>query len=552
MFRARILAAVVVLGAFAAFAASPAGAARPGLGFPELLTTQHFEIHYTGDLGPPPDPSRITQQQAGDLGALAEQAYTTEVTTWGYPAPLDDGDGKIDIWVEDTGSPDILGFAVPDGAIPSSGWIALAAGSVDNQHTVAHELFHLIQFGIWTPSDSWLLEGTAEWAGFDVDAYNAADAGASSLAGTVAQPDMSLDCLSDACGPDSYENAGYSRWPFFEYLAERFGNAFLKDVFGAGAALGNPPATGIAALGSELAAKGTTLGDTFIDYTAHVVAGNFTAVGLAGLAPTTYATTSTGTATGALPVLHTAVNHLAARYLDFTRGTSGDTGPCYAATLALTVALPAATGATPYFYSSGVGKTAVPFTVSGTTATLSVPWSTCFGGPDGYVSLPNASLASDSQAFTVSGTLTVDKSTPSSVTAPPAPLDAGPGPVIASPATDVAPSIYVYGAQILRVSTTDRMVRLIVFSSGPGMLQAAAGGRNLGTYQLRAGNNDIRFKLPQSLVNTLRKPAGALAGSPSVLTLTCLSPGGTAGTVVSRKLAIVKPAPKKPKRTSKD
>ena len=100
----------------------------------------------------------------------------------------------------------------------------------------------------------------------------------------------------------------------------------------------------------------------------------------------------------------------------------------------------------------------------------------------------------------------------------------------------------------MRVSTADRMVRLIVFSSGEGKLQASAGTKNLGTYRLRAGNNDIRFKLPQSIVNALRKPAGRTVNS-SVLTLKCLSPGGAAGVTVSRKLTLVKPpAHKKAKK----
>ena len=86
----------------------------------------------------------------------------------------------------------------------------------------------------------------------------------------------------------------------------------------------------------------------------------------------------------------------------------------------------------------------------------------------------------------MSGSLTVDLSTPATAAPPPDPLDVGPGPVVAAPTADVAPAIYLYGAQVIRVSTTDRMVRLIVFSSGPGMLKATAGTMNLGTYQLRA------------------------------------------------------------------
>ena len=101
----------------------------------------------------------------------------------------------------------------------------------------------------------------------------------------------------------------------------------------------------------------------------------------------------------------------------------------------------------------------------------------------------------------------MDLSTPTAATPPPAPIYTGP--TVAAPTTDVVPTIFVYGAQIVRVSTADRMVRLIVFSTGEGKLQASAGTKNLGTYQLRAGNNDIRFKLPQSIVNALRKPAAA-------------------------------------------
>ena len=539
----RLLAAAVLLGALAAFSASPAAAARP-LGYPNLLTTAHFEIHYTGDLGPPVDPSRIVDQQAGDLAANAERAYAT-ITGWGYPPPLDDGDGKTDIYVTDLSSVGALGLTIPDTAgNVTTAYIEIDPTVVDSEHVIAHELFHAVQFGIWIPADAWLLEGSAEWTGFAADNYDPAGAGATKLSDTLSQPDMSLDCVSDACGPDPYENGGYSRWSFFEYLAERFGNGFMKDVFSTGAALNDPTATGETLLADTLQAKGTTIGSTFNDYSAHVIAGNFQLTALQGVAPTTYGNPiQTGTQTAALPITRVAVNHLAARYLDFTPGTGSAVAECYAATLALTVALPAGLGSQPYFYSTSAGTTALPLSVNGSTASLNVPWNTCAGAPAGYLSLPNPSTTADGQTFTVSGTLTVDTSTVSSATAAPDPLDAGPGAVVAAPTTDLAPAIYLYGAQVIRVSTSDRMVRLIVFSSGPGMLSAKAGSTNLGTYQLRPGNNDVRFKLPQSLVNALRKPAAA--ASPSLLTLTSLSSNGTAGTTVSRKLAVVKPAPKK-------
>lgn len=526
---------VVLLGALAAFAASPAAASRP-VGYPELITTQHFQIHYIGDSG---NPNRILHQKAGDLAALAEQAYST-ITGWGYPPPLDDGDGKIDVWVQDLSSSGSLGDAVPDGSgTTSSGWLDIDLGSALSEHVIAHELFHLVEMGIWIPPDGWLSEGAAEWAGFRADGFAATQ-------GSLAAPDMSLDCATNACGNTAYEVGGYSRWAFFEYLNERFGNTIVKEIFDGGAALGNPATPSVTLLSAALTARGATLGGVFTDYTAANVSGNYQITALKGLAPTTYSTTSTGTVTAALPVQRVAVNHLAARYLAFTRGAPASTGPCYAATLSLTVALPSGLGAQPYFSSSSVGSAPVPLTLSGTTASLSVPWDTCSGGPAGYLSLPNPSLASDSQAFTVSGSLSVDTSTPVTSTLPPASLVTGP--FVAVPTADVPPALFVYGPQLIRVSPADRRVRLIVFSSGPGKLRAAVGGTSLGSAALRPGNNDVSFRLPRSTIDALRRAAGARSASP-LLTLTSLSTQGVTGVRVTRRL-VVTPSPRPRTRAS--
>lgn len=536
MFSRRFPAALAVLGACATFAAAPATAARPGLApsYPDLLTTTHFQIHYTGELSTPANPNRILHQTAGDLGALAERAYATIVTGWGYPAPLDDGNGKIDVWVQDL-SAGTLGSATKDGAgNTSTGWIAIDVAYATSQQVIAHELFHLIQFAVWIPADAWLLEGTAEWAGFAADAYKPLSG---TLADTLAAPDMSLDCVTSACGNGGYDIGGYSRWSFFEYVSERFGATFVKDVLARGATLADPTQKGVGLLGSTLVAKGKTLGDIFTDYTSAHAAGGYEVTGLKGLSPATYATIPTGAVTGALPVQRVSVNHLAARYLKLTRGAPG-TSTCYVATLALTVALPAGIGARPFFYSSSLGSAAVPLTVSGSTASLSVPWNTCSGSPDGYLSLPNPTLTSDSQVFTVSGSLSVDTNTIATTSSPPAALFTGP--TVASPATSVAPSIFVYGAQIVRVSAADRMVRLIVFSSGPGLLRASVGDTVLGTEELRAGNNDVRFRLPPSAVAALRKALSIRAAS-SVLTLTSVSTQGATGTKVARKLVVTTP-----------
>jgi hypothetical protein len=54
----------------------------------------------------------------------------------------------------------------------------------------------------------------------------------------------------------------------------------------------------------------------------------------------------------------------------------------------------------------------------------------------------------------------------------------------------------------------------------------------LGTRALRTGNNDLRFTLPKNVTRTL-----AARGT---LTLTSLSPTGTSGATVKRKVTITK------------
>lgn len=528
---ARRLAAFAATGAAAALLAGPAVAARPtAFAQPETLTSTHFQIHYTGDFTLAND--RIRQQDAGTLAANAERAYTAIVSGWGYPAPPNDGDGLIDIWVKNQ-SAGVAGIADVDTAgTTSTGWIAVDPEMVAAPDVIAHELFHLVQFGIWIPADSWLLEGSANWAGIATNGYVAT--GNSTLASTRHQPDLSLDCDSEACGNDLYETGGYSRWTFFEYLSERYGAGFVKETLQQGATLADPAKKGIALVSAALAARGATLADVYSDYSVANLAGGYSVAELQGTAPATYTALSTGDETAALPVARVGVNHLAVRYLKLLRGDPTNTGPCYAATLSLAVAIPAGIGAKPAFYSKSLAAT-VPLTVSGTTASLSIPWDTCTGGYDGYLSLPNPSLASDAQQFTVSGTLTVDRSV---AAAPKGPPDAYyTGPSTPAETSELAPSIFVYGAQVVRVSAATRLVRLIVFSSGSGKLQATAGSTLLGTTGLRAGNNDVRFRLPATMVASLRKTSG-LRLSSSVLTLTSFSTAGTAGTKVARKLAV--------------
>jgi hypothetical protein len=523
----------LLVSALSAIWASPAHATRV-LGMPETLTSQHFQIHYAGQVLPPG--VSVIHQDAADLAGNLEQAYSTMVGDWGYPAPLDDGDGKIDVFVVDTSGLNYLGLAWADNpsAGQSSGYLYIDDNSVHDLHVAAHELFHLVQYSLWVPMEPSVLEASAEWAAFRVLGFPlTVDMGLEDpvpLADTVGAPDMSLTCSGSACGLTGYENNGYSRWSFYEYLTERYGGNAVFDLFQKGKTLNDPSLTGSDLLIAALQDKGATLGDAFGDFTTMNLSGGYTAPGLKATLPAVYKLVPTGSASGGLGTQTIAVNHLAARYLAFQRGTGTSDGPCYAATLTITVSFPSGLGARPVYRWTAADSPVQPLAVNGSTASITVPWDTCSWSDVGMLSLPNPSATVDAAVFKVSASLTVDKTT--FVTSKPPPAGTYTGPTIQAPEGEEAPSISVYGPETLRVSRKKRVVRLVVFSSGMGSLEADLGGLALGSRTLRTGNNDLRFTLPKNVLRTL-----AARGS---LTLTSVSPNGARGATVTRKLLLTK------------
>ena len=536
--------------------AGPAFAARPGaLAYPFTIQTPHFVVHYQSDLlsGLP----AITQTTAGDVAALAERAYKSEITDDGFPVPPSDGvlggDGRIDIYVDDPGA---LALTVPDNlaASPTTAYIELD-GAQDvalQQHTIAHELFHVIQLGLWQPlpfpahlPDYWLLEGSAEWMGFRVDHYNP------SFGIDLGPSDMALDCRDPLGGNmcdlvDAYRNDGYSRWPFFEYLVEKYGTSFIRDIF-TQAAAGAPAATSMSAITAALAAKGTTLEDTYNAWITADMTAAYSVTALQSLKPIPSATVQTGTVSGPLDVPKVDVNHLSTRYIKFTRGDNDASHLCYVATLNLSVAMPGGTYSKPVFYWDAKGSSPTSLTVSGNTASAAIPWDTCtYSSNSGYLAISNASSTMnsivDAADFTVTASLSVDTTKLATPTPPPAPVSLN-TPVVPVGAADIAPTLELFGPEILKLSATQTKLRLIVSSNGQGSVRGRLGSVDLGKVAIRAGSNDVRFTLPKNVLKSLRRSASAS----NVLTLTPVSSDGSAaGAPLVRKVSIA--TPKKPVR----
>jgi hypothetical protein len=525
------------------------------------LCTQHFAVHYWTD---PTQANYSTETQAGDIAAWAEQAYAA-YSSWGYAPPVLGADGYLDIWVVDASGPpsfesewDWSGA----GPGPSAGAFEIATPTQlkgyatahnvtldqEEQQEIALNVFHLFQLAVWTPTtdgDIWLANGAATWAAFHSSPFAPTEA--------VGNPDIALDCSEPIgpdhkmCDPNLYDDAGFARWAFFDLLATKYGNGFLKSVF-ANAAAGQPGST---ALANALVAKGTTLAAVYTDFVNRFMSGTIGPVVLGGLRPPAYADVATGAnaVTTAKTVAFVPANHLAARYVTFARGDGDSSHACFAASLMVNVSIPPGTNSQPYFYWDVPGSTPQALSISGTTATITVPWDTCaWGSTRGWLSVPNVSTAApyvDGAGFLVSYSMTVDTSTPATASPPPVPASIW-GSTLPVPTADVPPSIDVFGPELLTLSASDPTIRLIVQSSGPGMLQATLGSAVLGTGSLRSGNNDLRFAVPKGMLTSLRRSASAA----NVLTLTPASSTGSA-TGAPVMLHVVIAAAPKPKKHAK-
>ncbi|MFI5054529.1 MAG: hypothetical protein ACHQDE_09230, partial [Acidimicrobiia bacterium] len=351
MFRARLSAAVAVLGALTVLAlvvAVPrASAVEP---FPIDVTTMltdHFTIHYQTNPDTSADPAYITQQQATDLGGWAERAYALYLS-WGYPAPPTGPSGRIDIdvahfdsasapWTffDAAAQPCLLDQTFPTGVQPCgippnppAGAGAGVAGTllIDNArglnvHEVAHVVFNLFEFGIWNESQPqvennyyWLEQAAAEWAAFRVENF------LTPTQSSLGVSDSTADCVGGECGANYNDMAGDPGWTLMEYLSERYGTDVVKSFFTDAAAVNDITKPATQYVSDVLSAKGATFASVFTDYTVARLTGNFSITTIKGLLPAPTVSPVVGSVTGPIPTNYVSVSHFAARYIALKHG----------------------------------------------------------------------------------------------------------------------------------------------------------------------------------------------------------------------------------------
>ena len=543
----RFLLVLMALSAVAGFASSRALAAGtlpscpPDRSqFPRVISSTHFEVYYTDD---PAGSGPISQVQAGTVLAAAERSYASDVAA-GFPTPaVMLASGRTELYIMDLTSFSLAGLYCTGSVYEDTGTVT----GNNMAFSVGQDVFTETAIATSTNIPTWMLNGTSAWASWKALGYPA------DSISDIGPFDMSLDCASAYdkinCAAHGYENLGASRWPFYEYLTEKYGPLFLIDVFSAtGAASGN----GLVGIENALIAKGTTLSDEYGAYAAKLLTGGWTATTLsAAIIPVSGTAIQTGISSGAIPSQSFGINHLATKFVEIDRGNGAGDHPCYAATLTMNVAIPAGVTSQPTFYWSGGGSAPVSLTVNGGTATTTVPWDTCAWSTKGYLALPNTSLV-DGKSFAVSGTLNVDFLTPATAALPPAPSSQF-GQAIPASSFSTAPTLSLFGPQLLHIDAQATQLRLIVDSTGEGSVTAQIGSVVLGTASVRPGGNDLRFALPASLLQTYR----SLTADGLTLTLTPLAPDGkTAGTALTRTIAVTgatrgKSTTKAPKKHTK-
>jgi hypothetical protein len=538
----RLLIVVAGLAALAGIASSRTLAASlppctPTL--PQSIASTHFLVSYSDD---PLATGYMTQAQAGAVLSAAERSYASYTAT-GFPAPAVGASGKTELYVMDLTQFGISAEYCNGSVVEDTSTVTGSSGPF----SVDVDVFTQVTSAIGSAPE-WLVNGASTWASWRALGYP------SDSTADLGPFDMALDCASaydkvNCSTKGGYENLGGSRWPFYEYLTEKFGPLFIVNIFAASGAAGGD---GLVGLQNALAAKGTTLTAEYSAYAAKLLAHGWTAVALnAATPPVSGSPIVTGASTGDLPSQAVGVNHLATRFVEIDRGDGSAEHPCFAATLTLTVQIPSGVVSQPTFYWSGGGSSSVPLTVSGSTATTTIPWDTCDWQSKGYLALPNTSTSADGVSFVVSGHLTVDTTTAATASPPPA-AGSTYGQVVPVTSSSVSPAISVFGPQLLKLSATATQIRLIVESNGEGSVKATLGSLSLGSSTIRPGENDLRFSVPKSALLTLRRSAAAT----SLLTLTPVSVDGSqTGTAVTRQVSIApakpvaKPAPKTKTKT---
>lgn len=171
-----------------------------------------------------------------EVAATFDATWTLQIDHLGYRVPLDDGDGRFDVYIQQLGTRGVYGQTWPE-KLPDS--VTAAYLTVDNNYTdriyatrgldglhvtVAHEFFHAVQFAYNARKLSWWHEATATW--MEDVAYDDVNDYFQYTRFVLESPAVSLDWQ-----PSLADGHQYGACVYVHYLDQTFGRRTVRQTW---------------------------------------------------------------------------------------------------------------------------------------------------------------------------------------------------------------------------------------------------------------------------------------------------------------------------------
>lgn len=242
------------------------GCTTPFLSLWEVVESTNFCIHYRPSLTA--GSGGATLAQAELTRDTMEAVFAAEIGTLGYREPLNDSDGKTDVFLDQLGNEGYYGFCTTEsGQATSTAWCGLDNDFAVNEFgapplnslrvTAAHEFFHAVQFAYDSFESDWFMEGTAVW--MEDQVYP-----------TINDYLQYLNFSQLRNWRQSADYAGslhrYGTVIFWKFLSERYKDVGIIRQIWQTAAVSGGSRNGIQAVAAVLKAKGSSLPLEFARY----------------------------------------------------------------------------------------------------------------------------------------------------------------------------------------------------------------------------------------------------------------------------------------------
>ena len=244
--------------------------------------TEHVCVHYvtsTGDAPPMADHDRDRiPTWVERILPWAERVWAFETGTLGFRAPARDGrrggDGRFDLYLSQLGDQGIYGYCPAERPVSGEGYVFSGYCVLDNDFaefattpmrtfrvTLAHELFHAVQYAYDAAEDGWLMESTATW--MEEQFADAVDDNRQYLPfGQLGDPSVPLDEFPAGTAP-------YGNWVFFEALTRAYGDDAVRSVWEwADARTGSADLFSTRAVNRALLERGSSLREFYVAFAA--------------------------------------------------------------------------------------------------------------------------------------------------------------------------------------------------------------------------------------------------------------------------------------------